>query len=140
MSPPATNLEAGQALPELTLHTLSGNDVSLAKFHGVKTAFSIVSPHCSPCHSLLEAIAKGDEAMDKLDPTVQRRVIVSLGNVTETADLVRETRLHQGLPVLVDTENEVAKRWGVTSTPVTVIVDDKLTVVRQFVGAGSGTA
>ncbi len=138
-SPPATKLVAGQSLPELTLYTLSGNTVPLANFHGIKTAFSIISPHCPSCRSLLEALATGDTPPDRRNPSVHRRVVVSLGDATETAHLVQHMRLQEDLPILVDTDKEVAKKWGVALIPVTVIVDDHLTVVKQIIG-GKSTA
>lgn len=130
-----TKLVTGDHLPDLTLYTLSGGEVSLSETHKGKTAFLIVSPRCSPCHSFLKDIAENGRNPDPLDPSVRHKVIVSIGNISEQTEVVSQIRLSQDLPFLVDTENLVAEKWGITTTPTTVIVDDQQKVVRHIFGS-----
>lgn len=137
IQPPPSKLKVDQHLPMLTLHTLDGTAVSLEQFRGIKTAFSVVSPGCSGCVRLLEDMvsADGDVSLDPLDSTMQQQVIISVADIPATAALVHQVQLPQELVVLADPKNQVGKAWGVRATPVTVIVDPELTVVRQVVGA-----
>lgn len=86
-NPAPTRLVAGEALPELTLGTLTGEPRALGDFQGAKTAFLVVSPNCSPCHTALKDIATGRRAPDPLDPTVRHVVAVSTGDYRATAEL-----------------------------------------------------
>jgi hypothetical protein len=130
-----TKLETGQALPNIMLQTLSGEALSLAALQGSKTAVSIVSTQCGPCRDLLSTIALGTDQADPLDPTVRRRVVVSLSDMLTTAQLIDQVGLSTNVPVFVDPETNVTKEWGITTTPTTVIVDEQLKVVRQVFGA-----
>jgi len=130
-----TKLVAGASLPALALRTLAGSAVDLAAFRGTKTAFSVISPQCAPCHLLLRDIAAGRGVVDPLDPSVRQRVILSVGDLAATAALVGRLQLPGDLPVLVDAGRDIEERWGITSTPTTVIVDEQLRVVRRLLGA-----
>lgn len=136
LSPPPTKLVAGEVLPELTLQTLAGDSTSLSEFPKKKTAFIIVSSHCSPCVSLLKRIAEDNTNPDPLDSTIRSRIIVSVGSIPESAELISRSRLPQDVPVLVDAENSLAKEWGITTTPTTIVVDDQFKVVRHIFGTG----
>src|SRR5690349_8239311 len=54
-------LVPGDIVPDLALPALSGDRVPISAFRGQTTAFLIVSPGCSPCHSLLKDIAENDD-------------------------------------------------------------------------------
>lgn len=127
-----TKLVTGEALPDLTLQTLTGDTVDLAAFQGMKTAFSVVSPQCAPCLGFLHDIATGRAVVDPLDPSVRRRVVVSVGDIPATSAFAGRVPLPEGLPLLVDVSNGIADKWGVISTPTTVIVDEQLRVVRHL--------
>jgi thiol-disulfide isomerase/thioredoxin len=130
-----TKLVAGEPLPiAFALHGLGDAPVSLSDFRGAKTAFSIVSPSCGPCHTLLQAIARDEIKPDPQDVTVLKRVIVSVGDIADTMRLIKQADLRQEVPVLIDREGKVAEEWGITSTPTTVIVDAHLKVVRHITG------
>lgn len=131
--PIQTNLSIGALLPDITFHTLSGISRSTASFQGTKTAFSIVSPDCSACQSLLAELSKNNINPDPIDPTVQNSVIVSIGDVNSTVEITSKLSLDHS-SILVDTEGEVAQEWGIRTTPTTVIVDDQLRVVRFVIG------
>ncbi len=126
-----TNLVTGNVVPELVLQTLTGEPISVTNFQGKKTAFTIVSSHCGPCHELLKKIAKDDIAPDPFDPAVLQRIIVNVGTPQETNALFDQVQFRTDTPVLIDLENLVAQKWGITSTPTTVIVNDQLRDVRS---------
>lgn len=129
-----TKLKAGEVLPPLTWQTLSGDEKSLSEFRGAKAAISVVSPTCGPCRDFLKNIVEDGHQPDPLDQSVRNRLIVSVGDIAMTRELITQIGLSRDVPVLVDAKNRVATEWGITSTPMTVIVDDQLRVVRQLFG------
>lgn len=132
--PPPTTLVAGGALPNITLHTLSGDPATVSAFSGTTTAFSIVSPHCPACLGLLKEIAEAEMGADKYHSTVPDRIVISIGSSHETAELLRQVQMPQKVPVLIDTENNVMNTWGITGTPITVVVNDQMKVTKQVIG------
>lgn len=135
-----TKLASGELLPELTLETLDGKVTHLSAFRGKKTAFTVISPQCSPCQSLLQDIAISDAILDPLNSPVRRRVVISVGNAVDAARLTEQVRLPAALPILVDAGNSIRDKWGLISTPTTVVVDEQLRVVRHMFGAVSTIA
>lgn len=135
-NPPATSLKTGQQLPDVMLQTLTNEPTASRSLRGKKTALSIVSAGCSHCRDLLNSIAKGSPFDgDQVD----RIVLVSISSPASTRELLDGIRLPAIVPVLVGENGSIKDRWGVRGTPVTVIVDEDLKVVRQIVGpSGSG--
>jgi peroxiredoxin len=130
-----TKLETGKPLPNLTLATRTGDTVELSTFQGTRTAFAVVSPHCSACYDLLKDIAANE--VDGLNGSISgstQWVIISVGDTPDTARLVERACLPGELPILADTANAIAEEWGVATTPTTVIVDKRLHVMEQVVG------
>ncbi len=130
-----TKLVPGSQLPELKLRSLQGGTDRLTLPRGQKTAVVIVSPRCSPCHSLLREIAAGLRPLDPLDPAVVNLVAISTGDIAATAAFAEQVQLPSSVRFLVDTERLVAQKWGITTTPSTVILDEHLRVVRHIFGA-----
>jgi hypothetical protein len=85
-------------------------------------------------------VAEQENAPDPTDPTVTHRVIVSLGDLPGTLRLfesaaVAADSLPNDVTVLIDPERDTAKAWGMTATPSTIILDEQMRVVRQFIGS-----
>jgi thiol-disulfide isomerase/thioredoxin len=134
LMPAGTDLTPRQVLPEITVETLGGKLTSLSSLRGAKYAIDLVSPSCEPCLAYLKEIVSGDRDPDSLDPTVRLRVIISLGDLDATRGLFEAVKIPDTMPVLVDTNRQVADKWGIRATPSSVIVDEELRVVRQFLG------
>jgi len=127
-------LVAGEALPDLTMRTLSGEQVLVSTFQGARTAFFVVSPRCSPCTNLLKDIAENGAGPYPHDGSVRWRVIVSNADAAETAALIDQAGLPDGVLLLIDPDGGTRREWGVAGTPTTVIVDEQLRFVRHEVG------
>lgn len=126
-------LTAGEPLPDLVLEDLSGEGVSLATFRGQRSAFMVISPGCGPCRNLLEALAA--PAHSSIDHfSAAQRVVISTGSGPTTADLIQTVGLSPQVPVLIDQGQSVLERWGVSSTPTTVVVDEHLIFREHTVG------
>ena len=130
-----SNLDAGQVLPEVTWRTLAGDPVKSSALKGTRQAIVIVSPTCAPCVEHVKEIAAGERDLDPLDATLRRHVVVCLSDADAAAGFLERAGIESEAQVLVDREHELTRRWGISATPTTVIVDDELRVVRQVYGA-----
>jgi len=132
----STKLTPGKVLPEVALQTLNGKRLSVSQFFGSQTAFVIISPGCSGCLKVLRAIAAGEQVVEA---SPMRTIVVSMRDIPATLEMARQVNLPEEYPILVDTENAIQKRWGVSATPVVVEVDNELKVSKQtmFVSASS---
>ncbi|MCB0076260.1 MAG: redoxin domain-containing protein [Anaerolineales bacterium] len=138
MKPKRSNLEEGQTLPDLTLQNADGAGVSTADWMGTSTAFAIVSPGCGPCHDYLGQLVEGGTHPDLPGNGVApKHVILSLGDVTHTRELFQSldgaVELER-LPVLYDVAGQVMDVWGISATPTTLVVDERMTVMSQLFG------
>jgi thiol-disulfide isomerase/thioredoxin len=133
---PLSKLVNGQILPETELQSLSGAPISLATFAGEKTAFLIMSPSCGPCRALLSDVGNAVIDLDPLDPTVQRAVLLSLGEASRTAEFAQQSGVPPTVPILIDAEGVIVREWGIAQTPTTVIVNEQQQIVRQIFGSG----
>jgi hypothetical protein len=124
----SSKIEPGMTLPKLMMQTLAGDMIDISTFRGMKTAFFIISPHCSVCINLLKEIAENGTEPNLVTPTVRRHVIVSLGDISDTDEIIRQVGLDQNVPVLVDVESNVLSEWGIKGTPTKIIVDDRFEV------------
>ena len=124
----STKIVPGEMLPELTIQTLAGDSVQVSTFRGMKTAFFVISPHCAVCMNVLKEIVENGTEPDLLGPTVRRQVIVSLGDASDTSEVIHQVGLNQNIPVLVDVDSNVLTAWDIKGTPTKIIVDDRLEV------------
>jgi hypothetical protein len=132
-----TALKTGDRLPDVEWLSVDGRRRSLSQMKGVRTAYALVTPGSELSATYLKRIVAGQD-LDPLDPTLRNWVMVSIGDVSDASELVREAGVPEVVTVVADTGREVVQKWGVTSTPVTVIVDEDLRVVRQdFIGEGT---
>jgi peroxiredoxin len=130
-SPPATKLRAGDVVPDVTLSTLDGVKVRLSRFAGTSAHLVLVSPQCSGCADLLKQLAESDATAE----VEGKRVIVSMGDPMGTEELLRRAGAPADGVVLIDREGRIKDAWGVRATPVTIVVDEQLKVLRQVIGA-----
>ncbi len=131
-------LVVGEPLPAVALATLAGDSVDSATLRGARRAILVVSPFCEPCIRLLRGIAERQISPDPADDSVQDAVVICLGSADEARSVVAQAGWDGHGRVYIDPERVVPARWGITSTPTTVIVDDDLRVVRQKPGSGGG--
>ena len=120
--------------PEFTLNRLEGPAVSLGELKGRVVILEFWATWCAPCRSSLpslEAIAKRYR---------DRHVQVLLVNVAEPPGPVRawlEDR-YEAAVVLLDRGGEVSDRYGVSSIPHLVVIDQQGRMVWSHQGYGGG--
>lgn len=132
MTPMGTRLVKGTRLKNITLALLDGTGTQLSQFSGTPTAFALVSPGCSACETYLELLRDGVSVT-----AAGRTVIISLGDEATTREMLDKTGGTPAQPVLIDGDGRVRAEWGVTTTPVTVVVDEHMRVLHQILGTGA---
>jgi hypothetical protein len=135
-----SDLKAGQLLPDVTWHTMAGERMELSHLRGVTQAFVLVSPSCETCVKYLRQLAtEHPEVIDPIGAKVERRLVVSIGDREDALELTAKAGLDANTVAYLDPDGLVSEKWGITSTPFTVVVDEHLRVIRQiYAGNGVG--
>jgi hypothetical protein len=132
--PKPSTLTAGAKLPDAQLITTTGESKSISEFAGSRMAFAIVSSSCGSCLLFLQQL-NGDDGIDPADQSLRDVVIIGLGDAEETRRLLERAGIDGKTPVMFDVHDEIARKWGIATTPATVVMDEEMRVVRQYFGA-----
>ena len=127
--------QAGQAAPDFSLKSLEGEQVKLSDLKGQVVVLDFWASWCPPCREALPHLGR-------LYGENQDGVKVLAVNTGEQADAARafvQAQNLQNLTVLLDPDNSVAQRYGVSSIPTTVVIGPDGKVQRTFVGLGPDT-
>ena len=121
----------GKPAPEFQLKTLSGESVSLADLKGQVVVLDFWASWCPPCIESLPHLGK-------LYSEERDGVKVFAVNVQEDQAKVQRFLNSRKIdvPVLLDSEGQVAQKYNVVSIPQTVVIGKDGTVRKVFVGLG----
>jgi len=119
--PQRTGIPIGEPAPEFTLPDLEGRPMSLADFRGRPTLLVFWNPGCGFCTDMLAELRERDTAAhEDRGPAL---VLVSTGDPATN----RTLNLHA--PVLLEETPAVGPAFGVSGTPMAVLVDAEGRVV-----------
>ena len=117
---------------DFELPMLDGAKFRLSQRRGTTIVLDFWASWCGPCMQRLPKVAGVVAACDR------ERVQLVAVNLQETSaeatDALRRLKLE--IPVALDSDGKVAKEYGATSIPYTVVVGPDGTVARVFVGTG----
>lgn len=110
----------GKPSPELMLHDLEGNRFYLSNQKGRVVVLNFWSIHCVPCMQEMPHL-------ERLWRTHRARGLTVVGVCTDGSDGDYVERLVAGLeityPIVLDTRNTVARRYGVQALPTSFVID-----------------
>jgi thiol-disulfide isomerase/thioredoxin len=105
--------------PSLALADLDGHHAELAQWRGRVVIVNFWATWCIPCKDELPSLQR---LRDKLNGKPLEVITVNFGEFPERARSFVEKE-HLALPVLLDTQKEVASAWGVGGLPMTFVLD-----------------
>lgn len=116
---PAALPAAGQAAPDFTLKSASGQNLRLRELRGEVVLINFWATWCGPCRQEMPLLNKIHEQYRKAGFTL-------LGvNIDDDPAAARDMarKLGVAFPVLLDTDKRVSKLYDVDTMPATLLVD-----------------
>lgn len=128
---PLADREEGAQVPDFEMTLLDGKTVSFEQYRGKKVLLNFWATWCGPCVGELPAFQKlAEEYPDEL-------VILAV-NCSEEEGTVQKFIKNNGytFPIVLDMDGTIQEMFGgITSIPVTVIIDGEGKIVSSSTGA-----
>jgi len=128
---PETSEEPPVQIPDFEMTFSDGETASFADYHGKKILLNFWATWCGPCVGEMPAFQRlAEEYPDDL-----MILAVNCGESRETVQKFMEDNSYT-FPVVTDEEGDIQALFGgITSIPLTVIVDEEGCVVTSHLGA-----
>ena len=123
----------GKDAPDFTLNDLEGKAVTLAEDKGSVVVVDFWATWCGPCRESLPGLNK---IYKEFQAKGLKVYAVDLEEAKEKVQPVA-LKLIPDLRVLLDEKSEVAKKFGVSGIPQTVVIGKDGKVKKVFVGSGN---
>ena len=111
----------GKATPGLSGTDLQGRKLDLKDYRGRVVVLNFWATWCGPCKDELPSLQR---LREKLDGKPVEVLTVNYGESAAKVGPYVE-REHLSLPVLLDTQKDIAKDWKVGGLPMTYVIDAK---------------
>ncbi|MFZ3208458.1 MAG: TlpA disulfide reductase family protein [Geobacteraceae bacterium] len=125
---PAT---VGSPAPDFTLRDLAGHEVRLADLRGNVALVNFWATWCPPCREEIPSMLRLNRAMVGKP---FRMLAISIDEGGKQAVEAYLSKDGAALPVLLDTDRKIGKRYGITGVPETFIIDRKGVIMKKVIG------
>lgn len=123
-------VEAGQTAPDFELTTLDGKSIRLSELRGKGVLINFWASWCKPCRDEMPAI---QQVYDRYKDKGLEVLAVNIAETEVTVDgFVRHLDL--AFPILLDSNREVTRLYGIGSIPSSIFVSPDGKVVRKVSG------
>jgi len=120
----------GYAALDFTLPDLSGNPIKLSDLRGKIVFLNLWATWCPPCRAEMPSMQTLYERLR--GPDFVMLAVAEDTNADDVAAFVKELGLT--FPVLLDTDNKLPARFGVTGFPETFVIDREGNVIKHVIG------
>jgi peroxiredoxin len=124
---------AGKDAPDFKLNGMDGAPVTLADQRGSVVVLDFWATWCGPCRAALPGL---NQIYKDLREKGLKVYAVDLEESKETIQPVA-AKLIPDVPVLLDENSAVSKRYGVSGIPQTVVIGKDGKVKKVFIGSGN---
>lgn len=121
----------GKMAPDFTLNDLSGRPVQLSSLRGKVVLVNFWATWCPPCREEIPSMVRMNQAMQG-KPFQLLACSIDEGGAKAVTDFFQKAGVT--LPVLLDTDTKVSKRYGTTGVPETFVIDTKGVIMKKIVG------
>ncbi len=128
-------LEKGNIAPDFKLTTLKGEQVRLSDYRGKKVIINFWATWCPPCRAEMPDMQSFYEKSGEEVEVLAVNATMSEKKEENVAEFVKDFGLT--FPILMDTENEVNRKYSIVSIPTSYFVDTNGKVYTKFTGAMS---
>ena len=122
----------GNPAPHFILRTLNGEEVRLADLTGQVVLLNFWATWCPPCREEIPSMMRLNTAMAG-KPFRMLCVSIDDGGKVAVEEFFRKSGF--SLPVLLDSDQQTAKRYGLTGVPETFVIGKDGVILKKVVGA-----
>jgi peroxiredoxin len=122
----------GNTAPDFTLKDLAGKEVKLSSLRGKLVVLNFWATWCPPCREEIPSMMRLNQAMAG-KPFQMLAVSEDAGGKAAIEEYFKKSGTT--LPALLDTEQAIGQRYGLTGVPETFVIDPKGVILKKIVGA-----
>ena len=121
----------GSTAPDFTLKDLNGKEVRLSDLRGKIVVLNFWATWCPPCREEVPSLMRLNQAMAGKQ---FQMLAVSQDEGGKEAVEAYFKKSSNSLPALIDSDQKVGKRYGLTGVPETFIIDKNGIILKKIVG------
>ena len=121
----------GEPAPNFKLENLDGQFISLSDLQGKPVLLNFWATWCPPCRAEMPYLQQIYEEWSGKGPVV---LAINIGESHSKARNFLQTH-NLSLPVLLDTKENVARKYNITGIPATFFIDSDGTIQVKIIGA-----
>ncbi len=120
-----------KAAPDFHLKNLDGHMVTLSEFRGKPVLINFWASWCPPCREEMPYLQQ------VYDEWTGKGLVLLTIDIGETPATINKffTDNNLSLPVLLDTDKEVGREYGITGVPETFLIDKNGIIRKKQIGA-----
>jgi peroxiredoxin len=122
----------GSTAPDFTLKDLKGKDVKLSDLRGKIVVLNFWATWCPPCREEIPSMMRLNSAMAGKQ---FQMLAVSQDEGGREAIETYFSKSSNNLPALIDADQNIGKRYGLTGVPETFIIDKNGVILKKVIGA-----
>ncbi|MFC2005487.1 redoxin domain-containing protein [Chloroflexota bacterium] len=121
----------GEPAPDFQLQNLDGQTIYLSNFQGKPVLINFWTTWCPPCRNEMPYMQQIHEEWSGKGLVL---LAIDIGERSSTVEEFMQS-YNLSLPVLLDTERVVTKKYGINAIPVTFFIDKDGIIREKIVGA-----